>query len=267
MTNDVPSGGHSAWRRAPLLRVLASQLAGAAIAFSAALLTARFTGIDVPLLGVLAGQGLFAAWIGRKLGLARWWIPAQIVLPPGAAWAAAFAVPGWVYLVAFLVLLAIYWNAVSGRVPLYLSNSRTWAAVEELLPDKPNPMAVDLGCGLGGTVFHLARARPEGRFVGIESAPLTFFVAWLRWKFGGPANAHLIYGDFWKHPLSGYDLVYAFLSPAPMARLIDKARAEMEPGAQLVSNSFTDPARPPDETRVLEDRRRTQLHIWRMTDA
>ena len=73
--------------------------------------------------------------------------------------------------------------------------------------------------------------------------------------------------DFWPEPLASYDFVYAFLSPAPMPRLWEKARAEMAPGALLVSNSFKVPgASILQEVRV-GDRRGTRLHCYRPNKA
>jgi hypothetical protein len=45
----------------------------------------------------------------------------------------------------------------------------------------------------------------------------------------------------WQTPLADHDLVYAFLSPAPMSELWAKAQAEMRPGSLFVSNSFPVP--------------------------
>ncbi|MBT7232228.1 MAG: hypothetical protein HN861_04265, partial [Rhodospirillaceae bacterium] len=72
------------------------------------------------------------------------------------------------------------------------------------------------------------------------------------------------YGDFWKLDFGDYDMVYAFLSPEPMPALYDKVRREMKPGTMFVSNSFAVPGVPPDETIVLDDRRKTKLHIWKI---
>ena len=38
----------------------------------------------------------------------------------------------------------------------------------------------------------------------------------------------------------------------------------MKPGTMFVSNSFAVPGVPPDETIVLDDRRKTKLHIWKI---
>jgi len=45
-------------------------------------------------------------------------------------------------------------------------------------------------------------------------------------------------GDIWRADWSGYDMVYLFQRPESMARAADKARAELRPGAWLVSLEF-----------------------------
>ena len=64
--------------------------------------------------------------------------------------------------------------------------------------------------------------------------------------------------------LGGYDAVYCFLSPAPMAGLWTKARAEMRPGSLLVSNSFDIPGVPADEVIEMHDWRASRLLLWRL---
>lgn len=40
-----------------------------------------------------------------------------------------------------------------------------------LLPDRPNPLAVDLGCGVGGSLLYLAQRRPDLRAEGVTISP------------------------------------------------------------------------------------------------
>jgi precorrin-6B methylase 2 len=214
---------------------------------------------------VLVTQGVIAARLGERLfRLPRWWIPIQMVMPPAAALLSGFEVPGWIYLAAFGVLALVFWNAAGSRVPLYLTNTTTETALATLLPPRPGARFIDLGHGFGSAVLELAKVRSDMTVEGIESAPFPFFVSWLRRLVTGPANARILYGDFWKRSLAGYDMVYVFLSPAPMSALFEKARAEMTPGSLLVSNSFAVEGVEPSETRVLDDGRRTRLYLYRM---
>jgi cyclopropane fatty-acyl-phospholipid synthase-like methyltransferase len=40
-----------------------------------------------------------------------------------------------------------------------------------LLPDSPDPLVVDLGCGVGGSLLHLAQRRPDLRAEGVTISP------------------------------------------------------------------------------------------------
>ena len=252
--NAAPS-----WLKIPILRVIASQIIGAAIAFGGALATSTAPGV-----GVLLAQGLIAAGIGHRFGLARWWIPVQIILPPAAMLVSRLPVPPWIFLAIFLCLLVVYWNSARTRVPLYLTNRTTWRALAELLPAQKGAAFLDIGSGTGGTLFYLAAQRPDMRFTGIESAPVPYLLSWLRLKLVRAPNVGIIYGDFWQCDLSDYDVAYAFLSPAPMPNIYAKAGAEMKSGSFLISNSFTVPDAPSDETLTVDDGRKTELHLWRM---
>ncbi|PKO34017.1 MAG: SAM-dependent methyltransferase [Betaproteobacteria bacterium HGW-Betaproteobacteria-7] len=143
--------------------------------------------------------------------------------------------PGW-FLLAFLLLMLFYRGALSGQIPLYLSNRQTVAALDRLLERENAERFLDLGAGLGSTLIPLADAWPERQFTGVENAPATWLGS--RLLGVGRPNLALHWGDLWRAPLAGQDVVYAFLSPAPMSELWLKAQAEMTPGSLFVSNSF-----------------------------
>lgn len=208
--------------------------------------------------------GAVAAAATLPMGLARWWLPVQAAAPVLMWIMLDLQPPGWVFPAIFVVLLAVYWNAVGEGVPLYLSNAKTWHAVETLLPKHPEVRAADLGSGLGGTLWHLAAARPDAAFEGFETAPLVYLFTRLRQFVQPRANLRLRFLSLWRADLSAFDVVYCFLSPVPMARLYAKARQEMKPGSLLISNSFAVPDVDPDEVVEVDDARRTRLLVFRM---
>ncbi len=188
---------------------------------------------------------------------------AAVAAAVALAWA-GIRPPDWVFPLAVVVLLGFYVNGVTEQVPLYLSNRRTQQAVADLTPDVAGARIVDLGCGFGGVVLAVARARPGADVLGVETAPLSWLISLLRVRLSGLANARIEFRGIWNTDLGDVDFVYAFLSPAPMARLYAKVRAEMKPGTVFVSNSFEVPDEDPDEVLELDDRRRTRLLVWRM---
>jgi hypothetical protein len=155
--------------------------------------------------------------------------------------------PGW-FLAAFILLLLVYRGALSGQVPLYLSNKQTVAALASVLAERGPSRFLDLGAGVGSTTVPLADLLPDSHFTGYENAPLTWLVGLLL-SVGRP-NIRWRWDDLWQARLGDYDVVYAFLSPAPMPQLWEKVLAEMQPGSLFISNSFPVPGMVP--TRVIE---------------
>ena len=166
-----------------------------------------------------------------------------------------------------LALLLVYWSTYRTRVPLFLSGPQTWRALEELLPAAASghaPRFIDLGCGVGGLILHLARARPDVTVHGIELAPLPALVSRLRIELARLPNASASWGSFWDRDLSGYDVVFAFLSPVPMPRLWAQLRAQMRTGTLFVSSSFPVPGITPERCIEVEDRKRATLYLYRL---
>ena len=243
----------------PLRNALVAQILGAIVA--AALLRLVYPqGFGVPL-AVAVLQGVCAALIGSWQGAPKWWLPIHCGFLPAAVLASRLEIaPGW-YCTGFVVLLLIYWRTDKSQVPLYLSNARTAAALVQLLPSQACQV-VDLGCGQGGLLRRLARARGDCHFLGIEHAPLPWL--WAKLASLAQPNLQIRYGDFWQQRLAPFDIVYAFLSPVPMTRLINKARTEMRPGTLLVSNNFAVPGVAADLVVTVADRRATQLYCYRL---
>ncbi len=211
-----------------------------------------------PLPAWIALTGLIAALLSRGLHLPIWWQFIGLIFLP-LLWLTLQSgiEPAW-FLAAFLLLLLTSLGAIRGRVPLYLSSPRATAELAARLPDKAR--VLDLGCGLGGPLARLNALRPDATLQGVEAAPLNWLIARLRLM----GRAHIRLGDLWHADLSRQDVVYAYLSPAPMARLWEKACSEMLPGSLFISNSFSIPGVEPDEVVELHDLTHARLLIWRM---
>lgn len=248
--------------RHPALLALVSQFAGLLIAWLLLWLLARLAGWTTTLMLAACLQGLLAALIGRRLGLPRWWLPINLCFVPGLVLTQGHTLPPWLLLCGFVVLMLLNWNALLERVPLYLSGSAAEQQLHRQLARLPAGFRfIDLGSGLGGPLLRLARAYPNGHFVGVESAPLAFLVCRLRCLL--QPNCRVYLRSFWRESLAPYDVVYCFLSPAPMPALWSKACAEMRADALLISNSFEVPNVEAEEVVPLEDWRHSQLLVYR----
>lgn len=208
-------------------------------------------------------QGVIAAAIGRRLGLAVWWLPVHLAFTPALVAALSLDLPPLWFLGGFLLLALVYGKIYQTRVPLYLSSRAAVEALASLLPERRGFSFIDLGSGCGGLLHDLRTARPDGNYHGIEAAPLPFLLSKCR-NFFAATGCRISWGDFWTFDLAPYDVAYAYLSPLPMAALWRKARREMRPGSIFVSNSFGVPGVTPQHSLELSDFGGSVLHLWRM---
>lgn len=241
------------------LRIVGAHLLALPLA-ALALRIASGLGLVAGLLPFALIEGLFAAIASRLLGLPRWWQLINLAFLPALLMALQAQIePIW-YLAGFLVLLLTSFGALTSRVPLYLSSSQAVREVAGRLPVDRPARVIDLGCGLGGMLAGLAQTRPGTTLHGVDAAPLPWLFSRLR--LGRRARVRL--GSLWSEDLSGYDLVYAYLSPEPMPELWAKVRREMRPGSLFVSNTFAVPDVPPDEIIELRDLSRARLLLWQI---
>jgi hypothetical protein len=232
-------------------------LAIQAIVYIALRLLFNALGLQFSALQLGFACGMVSAGLGYALGLARWWLPIQMLFVPALTLMLGLTIPPAYYLIAFLVLLVVYWSTFTSQVPLYLSSDKVQDRLLELLPS-----FIDLGCGMGGVIAHLARSRPDMDFHGVETAPLPFVASLLRNR--RLHNCHVRRTSFWNEDLGPYDVVYAYLSPVPMERLWKKAKGEMRAGTLFVSNSFEVLGQAPDRVIPVNDGNGSVLYLWLM---
>jgi SAM-dependent methyltransferase len=239
-----------------VLVALVAQLAAGATLFALSL-----SGLlHAPVPAMLVLQGALAAALGACLRLPMWWIPLNFLFIPGAAAMQRWELPPSLFFAGFILLTLMFWTTFRTRVPLYLSSREVCEQLAALIPHTTGVGLLDLGCGFGGLLLRLAVLRPDARLAGVEIAPLPALVAWLRLR--ALTHCRVRRADLWRSDLSHYDVVYAFLSPAPMAALWEKVRREMRPGTLFVSNSFAVPGIDPDQVVKL-NARGASLYIWR----
>lgn len=235
-------------------------------AFAGAALLLRMAGLQATALTFALFCGAIAAGLSHFAGLARWWLLIQLLFAPALVLMLSLDIPSGFFLVAFLIMLAVYWSTFRSQVPLYLSSKKVWQALETQLPAATAPpfTFMDIGSGMGGVLTHLAGVRPDGRYFGVEAAPLPCLASWLRIRLSGYRNCQVHWGSMWDCDLAHYDVVFAYLSPVPMAELWHKVKREMRPGTLFISNTFAVPEQPPQDTITLDDLHHSTLHIWRL---
>jgi len=181
-------------------------------------------------LAAACALGVAASLLGNS-----WWRRLMIALgfPLSLAVSGAAALPAWAWLLPLLLLLLIYPLNAWRDAPLFPTPKNALNGLPAQASLAPGALILDAGCGLGDGLKALHSAYPLARLVGLEwSWPLRALCA-LRCPW-----ARVRQGDIWQADWSGYDLVYLFQRPESMSRAAAKARAELKPGAWLVSLEF-----------------------------
>jgi hypothetical protein len=187
------------------------------------------------------------------------------------------AVPAWAWLVAGLALLLIYPMQAWRDAPLFPTPPGALVGLPAVAPLAPGARILDAGSGLGDGLIALRRAYPEARLEGVEGGWLMVWAS--RWRLrprrgsgltgaspadgaAGALRPRVRRGDFWREPWAPHDLVYLFQRPETMPRAWAKARAEMRPGAWLVSLEFEVPSFKPHAALACPDGR--PLWVYRV---
>jgi hypothetical protein len=183
------------------------------------------------LLGVLLSL-LGSSWWRRVIiGLG---FPVSLLLVDG------LSIPAWGWLLPLALLALIYPLNAWRDAPLFPTPAQALNDLPNIAPLEPGARVLDAGCGLGHGLEALRQAYPLAELHGLEwSRPLVWLCArrcpWARVQRG----------DIWRTDWSAYALVYLFQRPETMPRAFEKANAELQAGAWLVSLEFEVPGQSP----------------------
>lgn len=237
-----------------VLRLLGVQLAALVLVA----LTAHVLDWPASAWGWAGSCAVLAAVLAGWLHDGGWWRLIHLFFPLAALAALQLDWPSWAWLLAFALTVLVYGAVWRTRVPLYLSNDKALSLLAERVPK--GGTLLDLGGGTGTVLAWFGRHRPDVRTVGVEAA-------WLPWLIGRVrlwgSSARWLRGDLQAQSLAGYDVVYAYLSPAAMGTLWRKVEAELDDAALFVSNTFEIPDQPPAERLAVGDWKGSELLLWR----
>lgn len=208
-------------------------------------------------------QGGIAALLSYRIHQPVWWQPLHFGFFPGILLAQQVDIAAWIYLLAFISLVSVYWSTFRTRVPLYLSDHKAWQAIVPLMPSLQTFRFIDLGSGLGDVPFFLESRFPRAHFFGTEIAPAPWLVSRLRAWFKR-SRVRFMRRDYAVLDLAGFDVVFAFLSPVAMPALWQQAQAQMQTGSLFISLSFCVLGRNPDQKIELAQGARHTLYVWKM---
>ena len=145
--------------------------------------------------------------------------------------------------IAYIVCTALVLPTTRGA--LYVSTSRVRiSAFMDAVPMRPGQLLVDIGCG-DGRVLRKVRNRYGARAIGYEVNLLAYLKA--RLQCFGLKDVAVKWRNFWTADLSGADVVFCYLFPDVMRDLAVKLKADLKPGAVIVSCNFDLPGFTPEQ--------------------
>ncbi|CAM8635868.1 AdoMet_MTases domain containing protein [Oxalobacteraceae bacterium] len=169
----------------------------------------------------------------------------------------AVSLPAWTWLLPLIIVAMVYPMNAWRDAPLFPTPAEALSGMAICAPLNPGASILDAGCGLGHGLRALRSAYPQATLHGIEwSWPLRALTALLcPW-------AKIRQGDMWAADWSLHDMVYLFQRPETMPRAVEKAAAELRPGAWLASLEF--PAEELQATAVLRTLEGKPVWLYRV---
>ncbi len=235
-----------------------------AISYSVQLFAAVFFNADVSfsILQIVLMQALLAATFSHLVGMANWWRWIHLCFPMAILGMSSWHAPNEIYLTGFIISLSLFWTTFRSQVPFFPSRPIVWRQVEKVMPKNRPLRLIDIGSGLGDMPMYIAKVRPESYIEGVEIAPLPWIVSFVRSKLRR-SSAIFKLGDYRSLNFVDYDIIFAYLSPAAMLALWEKARQEMKSGSLLISLEFEIPGLTPS-MRIAGGEHSPMLYVWRL---
>lgn len=141
-------------------------------------------------------------------------------------------------IIFLLVVLSWVWPPNSPWAPWWRTNRKTARTICELAKIKPSDLIYELGSG--NATFLITAAKEYGaRGIGIELDPLRFFVSTLMIHIIR-VNERIIIKrkNFFDEDLSEATMVYVYLVPKTLEKLLPKFRKELKKGTRIISYKY-----------------------------
>lgn len=134
-----------------------------------------------------------------------------------------------------LLLLSMVWPPDSPWAPWWRTSAKTARAICKLAKLKKGETVYDLGSG-DGTALIIAAKEFGAKGVGIEIDPVRYWISKMLIKKNGIADKiTVIRKNFFKENIKTADVVFVYLVPKALEKLLPKFKRELKPGTRIVS--------------------------------
>ena len=137
-----------------------------------------------------------------------------------------------------LIPLSWIWPPNSPWAPWWRTSSKIARKGFEMAKVNDKDVVYELGSG-EATALIVAVKEFGARGVGIEIDPIRFYLSkFTVWRKGLGSEIKLIRGDIFKEDLSEATVIYAYLVPKTLNRLIPKFKKELKKGTPIISYKY-----------------------------
>ncbi len=207
-------------------------------------------------------QAVFSSLLAALAGMAKWWRWIHFGFPIAMFFVSHLNISSEFFLVGFIVTLSLYWTTYRTQVPFYPSRPVIWQQVAGLIANDKPMRVIDIGSGLGDMSMYISKIRPNSLIEGIEIAPLPWMISVARSKLKRSAAIFKM-GDYRELDFANYDVIFAYLSPAAMPALWQKAKAEMQLNSLLISYEFEIIGVLPTQV-ITNNSNSKRLYVWKI---
>lgn len=147
----------------------------------------------------------------------------------------------WMIIIFLLILLTFIWPPDSPWSPWWRTSRKVARVACRLAKISKNDVVYELGSGDGEFILAAANEFNARKAVGIEIDHSRYFVSKIKNTIRGTSNAEFIRGDFKKVKLTDATVIYFYLVPAVIKRIMPKLRKELKTGTRVVSYRYEIP--------------------------
>ena len=144
-------------------------------------------------------------------------------------------------IVILLIILTFVWPPDSPWSPWWRTNKKTAQKACNLGSLSSKDIVYELGSGDGEFILTAAREFNVRKAVGIEIEHSRFFISKIKKLMTRVNNAEFIRRDFKKVKLNEATVIYFYLVPAVIKRIMPKLKKELRPGTRIISYHYTVP--------------------------
>lgn len=157
-----------------------------------------------------------------------------------------------------LIILTFVWPPDSPWSPWWRTTTEVARAACKLADVSEKDIVYELGSGDGEFTLVSAKEFHSKKSIGIEVEHTRYSTSKIKKFFRNAKNAEFVLKDFKTVNLSKATVVYFYLVPAVINRILPKLKKELKPGTKIVSLKYTMPL------KLLKKDKENELYLYKI---